>query len=390
MSKLNILTFVKAYYPGGKGGGPLRSIANAVALLGSEFNFSVVTRDRDYGDRSSYEGIVVGTWSDVRGANVFYLSSGVGFFIQLIRLIFSTRWDVLYLNSFFDHKMTFWGLLAARLLGRDGDVLLAPRGEFSEGALSFKSAKKRLYIKALKRLGLLRHTIFQASTAAEAEEIEQVLGVDRSRIRIALNLAMPPAALSSAGDEQDNGLLKLVFLSRLVPKKNLEFALSLLAKVGGDVIFDVYGVFEDEDYRRACTELASTLPENITVNFNGYVEPDNVGEVLVRSDLFYFPTLGENYGHVIAESLAVGTPVLLSNKTPWSGLEEEGLGWVCALETPNEFVRVLNGFRSVAAGSAYRNRALVREKARKRISSDADIQANREVFLSFVRSSRGR
>jgi glycosyltransferase involved in cell wall biosynthesis len=296
----------------------------------------------------------------------------------------------LYLNSFFDQKMIFWGLLAARLLGRDGDVLLAPRGEFSEGALSFKSTKKILYIKTLKGMGLLKRTVFQASTTAEAEEIAQTLGVDRSRIRIAMNLAMPPAASSASSNGQDSSVLRLVFLSRLVPKKNLEFALSLLAEVRGDVIFDVYGVFEEESYAQACTELAATLPKNITVNFNGYVEPDNVGEMLARSDLFYFPTLGENYGHVIAESLAVGTPVLLSDKTPWVGLEEDQLGWVCPLDAPAEFVRVLNGFGEVPAGSAYRNRAQVREKARKRLSSDADIQANREVFLSFLREPSGR
>ena len=34
-------------------------------------------------------------------------------------------------------------------------------------------------------------------------------------------------------------------------------------------------------------------------------------------DLFVFPTLGENFGHVIYESLMCGTPVLVSDNTPW-------------------------------------------------------------------------
>lgn len=390
MDKLSVLTFVSYYYPGGKGGGPLRSISNAVALLGTEFDFSVVTRDRDAGDRQRYDGIAVSQWSDVRGCRVFYLPAGIGFFIQLLKLVISSRWDVLYLNSFFDQRMTLWGLLAARLMGRADRVLMAPRGEFSEGAMSFKTAKKRTYINVLKKLGLLRQTVFHASTAAEADEIERILGVDRGRIRIAMNLAMPPAALSAAREGQDEGPLKLVFLSRLARKKNLDFVLRSLASVQGNVVLDVYGTFEEDSYRQKCAELVATLPASIEINFSGYVEPDNVGTVLSQYDLFYFPTLGENYGHVIAESLAVGTPVLLSDKTPWAGLEAEGLGWVCPLDAPEAFVQVLNNFASVPAGSGYRNRAVVQASARKRISSDADIQANRDVFLSFQQRASGR
>ncbi|QSL92063.1 glycosyltransferase [Ectopseudomonas toyotomiensis] len=390
MDKLNVLVFVSYYYPGGKGGGPLRSISNMVALLGSEFDFSVVTRDRDAGDKKSYSGISVGAWNDVRGCKVFYLPSGIVFFTKLLGLIFSSRWNVLYLNSFFDLRMTLWGLLAARFLGRESKVLLAPRGEFSEGAMSFKTAKKRLYIKTVKSLGLLRKTIFHASTTAEADEIERVLGVDRGRIRIAMNLTMPPMASSDVREAQVDGPLKLVFLSRLARKKNLDFVLRSLASVQSTASLDVYGVFEEDSYSNECAELVARLPASIKVNFCGYVEPDDVGNVLAQYDLFYFPTLGENYGHVIAEALAVGTPVLLSDRTPWTGLETDGLGWVCPLEAPQEFVQVLNGFGSVPAGSGYRNRALVQERARKRISSDLHIQANREVFLSFQQGARGR
>lgn len=384
------MVFVSYYYPGGKGGGPLRSISNLVELLGVEFDFSVVTRDRDAGNKERYGGIAAGVWNDVRGCKVFYLPSGIVFFIKLLRLIFSSRWNILYLNSFFDFRMTLCGLLAARLMGRENKVLLAPRGEFSDGAMSFKTAKKRLYIKTVKNLGLLRKTVFHASTTAEAEEIERVLGVDRGRIRIAMNLTIPPIASSGMRETQVDGPLRLVFLSRLARKKNLDFVFRSLAHVQNTVILDVYGVFEEDSYSNECAELVARLPATIKVNFCGYVEPDDVGNILAQYDLFYFPTLGENYGHVIAESLAVGTPVLLSDRTPWAGLEADGLGWVCPLETPQEFVQVLNGFGSVPAGSGYRNRALVQERARKRISSDLHIQANREVFLSFQQGAKGR
>jgi glycosyltransferase involved in cell wall biosynthesis len=51
-----------------------------------------------------------------------------------------------------------------------------------------------------------------------------------------------------------------------------------------------------------------------------------VREVFSRYDAFVLPTLGENVGHVIAESLSASCPVICSDETPWTdllGREEE-------------------------------------------------------------------
>lgn len=387
MAELRVLTFVSYYYPGGKGGGPLRSISNIVSAVGGRFDFSVVTRDRDLTDSAPYVSIQAGAWNMVRGARVLYLPASFGLFYRVLSIVLSFRWDVLYLNSFFDHKMTFWALVGARLLGRHKSVLLAPRGEFSEGALSFSKKKKLFYIRFLKLFGLLKGVTFHASTEMEAREIQKVLGVDLDRIRVAMNLAVPPI-VSVANNCAADCSLKVVFLSRLARKKNLDFALRSLAHVRGSIVFDVYGVFEDESYFEECSAICSSLPGSVVVNFKGYVFPDQVGDVLAGYDLLYFPTLGENYGHVIAESLGVGTPVLISDRTPWADLEESELGWAFSLGDEESFVRVLNDFYSVPTGVGYRDRNLVRARALPRIVNSSDIQANIDLFSSFKNSAR--
>lgn len=55
---MTVLTFVGYYPPACKAGGPIRSIANLVECLGHEFDFRVVTPDRDAGDTGPFEGIV--------------------------------------------------------------------------------------------------------------------------------------------------------------------------------------------------------------------------------------------------------------------------------------------------------------------------------------------
>jgi len=62
--------------------------------------------------------------------------------------------------------------------------------------------------------------------------------------------------------------------------------------------------------------------------------------------LFVLPTLGENYGHVIYEALSAGDPVLISDQTPWRGLEKEKAGWDLPLKEKDKFK---NALRQAAA-----------------------------------------
>ena len=46
------------------------------------------------------------------------------------------------------------------------------------------------------------------------------------------------------------------------------------------------------------------------------------------ADIFLFPTRGENFGHVVAEALSVGCPVLTTPTTIWTDLLTSGGGSV--------------------------------------------------------------
>src|SRR5690606_1094671 len=117
------------------------------------------------------------------------------------------------------------------------------------------------------------------------------------------------------------------FLSRLSRKKNLDFAIKVLSCVRRDVHFHVYGPTpraEDVDYLSRCEELARNLPANVQYQYCGDVKNENVVRVLAGYDLFCLPTWGGNYGHVIREALTAGLAVVISDRTPWRGLEQLG------------------------------------------------------------------
>jgi glycosyltransferase involved in cell wall biosynthesis len=130
-------------------------------------------------------------------------------------------------------------------------------------------------------------------------------------------------------------------LSRICPKKNLDFALRILADIKVAVRFSIYGPLEDQAYWLKCQLLIAKLPEHIQVFYKGSVDHRQVVETLARHDLFFLPTLGENFGHVIHEALQAGIPVLLSDKTPWLNLEQKDVGWSLPLNTPSAFVQAI-------------------------------------------------
>ena len=108
---------------------------------------------------------------------------------------------------------------------------------------------------------------------------------------------------------------------------------------------------------------------------------EEVRKTLADYDLMLFPTLGENFGHVIFEALAAGVPVLVSDQTPWQDLDARGSGWVRPLETPQAFVDVLES--AAARDSAARRAAAVSAHAHAlEVSrSAAVLGANRGLFL---------
>lgn len=383
--KTSVLSFVGFYLPGYKAGGPLRTIANMVDHLKDDVEFWIVTRDRDLGDSAPYAGVKINEWQVIHGAHVYYLSPERCTLRHISEVISKTDHDVLYLNSFYDPVFTIKPLLVRRFF-RTGakPCIVAPRGEFSGGALAIKRIKKKVYNAASNFFSLYDGVTFQASSEYEAQDIIAALGVSRASIEIAIDLpelrstmGLSPAVGSKATDSDK---LKVIFLSRISPKKNLDFAIKALSLTVKDIQFDIYGPTEDQSYWQECQTLIAQLPSNVAVNYCGSVMPSETQTVFSQYDLFFFPTRGENYGHVIAESLSVGTPVLLSDQTPWRNLESQGLGWDVPLASLNVFSEKIDQFAALAPDVRLTQRATVQAQAAKLLHCPEIVEANRNLF----------
>lgn len=146
-NKKTILILIANFLPGYKGGGPIKSIKNLTDHLSNEFNFKIITSDRDLGDKQPYSHITTNQWNRINGIDIFYASRNFLHFHSLIKLINKTDFDILYLNSFFQPIFSIQPVMAKYLrLLKSSNIILAPRGELEKGCLKIKPFKKKLFI----------------------------------------------------------------------------------------------------------------------------------------------------------------------------------------------------------------------------------------------------
>jgi len=60
--KTKILVFIDWFLPAYKAGGPVRSIANMIEILGDECSFYIVTGNKEFGESSPMKDVVSNKW----------------------------------------------------------------------------------------------------------------------------------------------------------------------------------------------------------------------------------------------------------------------------------------------------------------------------------------
>ena len=339
----DILVIMGRYLPGYKDGGPVRSIKNLTDFLGKEYNFKILTCDRDHGDTEAYPNIKVNGWNRVGNAEVYYVPPK-GFGEKLI-VELAGHVDMIYVcGCFNDYAINT--LIANRFGKIKVPVVVAAMGLFSPGALQIKSLKKNTFINVFNTLGLFKNVYWSATSEMEVTDILNVIKTDRKKIFIAEDL---PRAVRGVRiiKIKNPGELKVVFISRFSPKKNLLQAIKILQQVKCNVKFTLYGPDEDKDYWSECQKELNKFPNNVSWTWKGNLESEKVVETLKDQDVFLFPTRGENFGHVIQEALSAGCPCIISDQTPWQDFKSQGVGYVLPLSDDESFVDAIEKYAAM-------------------------------------------
>lgn len=333
MSRPDVLVYIDWFSPGFRAGGPIRSMLNLAEQLAPFVRFNIITRDRDYLSDSAYPDIQTNTWLDFGEKHrIHYVSPERCDFKGLKSAGHEVSYSKVYINGFLSPRFSILPLFIHR--DERDKVILAPRGMLRSSATSLKPLKKSLFYIFSKLFDLHKGIRFHATDEQELEDIK--LRFPRAHVRMSPNLSRPMTEFCQSRKEL--GSLKIVFIGRVAPEKNLLFALKALNKVTeGKIYFQSYGAVYDQGYWKSCQDLSSKLPENVKHTHSDNLHPEEVIHILQGHDLLFLPTLGENFGHVILESFMASRPVLISDQTPWRNLEIKSAGTELSLNDPKAF-----------------------------------------------------
>ncbi len=217
---------------------------------------------------------------------------------------------------------------------QNAPLVVTPHGLLEPWCLRHHRLRKKVAWHLWAKKMLAQAACLHATCEAEVQSIRRVgLGNPVAVIPNGVDLAEfertaaagPPADQLDVPDDRRLAL----FLSRVHPKKgllNLVRAWAALDGCAEDWHLVVVG--PDEAGHRAEVEAAARR-EGVAarVSFPGPVYGESKAALMAHAEVFVLPTFSENFGIVVAESLAAGTPVVTTTGAPWKELETNGCGW---------------------------------------------------------------
>lgn len=371
MNKIIILT--NFFKPGFKAGGPIKSIELICKYLRNDFEILVITSAYDLGSTKVYDNLEIDKIFKTDGYKIIYLSSySVSCILSYIKK-FSP--NLIYINSIFSIQNIFIFFLNKFI--KLPKIILSPRGEISLNTLKINKYKKKIAIFIFKIFNLFEGIDFHATSKFESKYILKIF--PKNKLTIIPNFTF--SFKKSLKKYKKKNEIKMCFVSRITQKKNLIYAIQILANKKLENIkisFDIWGPIEDKKYWRKCLKQISDLPKNIQVKYMGVFHPTNQVKSLSFYELLFLPTLNENFGHIIYESMQLGIVPLISDNTLWTSIKNYG-GGSFSLQSKDKFVNYLLNFSKLDN----KDFSKVSKKMMQYAYSNSDNLINKKKYKSF-------
>lgn len=242
---------------------------------------------------------------DYKGKHSFKVSSGL--FRKAISLM--NRVHTFHIHAGFS-LISEWVALLCMMYKQN--YVYRPLGTLS--AYSLKAGNKILKRLALpvEKLILEQAKCVQATSASEKKDIERICKTADVRI-------IPPVFISTNKERtklksKNENQLHLGFLSRIHPKKNLEFLFYCLSECKSLSWTLFIAGNGDDAYLEKLKNLANELCIAKNIEWLGFIDSAKKESFFEKIDWFVLPSLHENFGISVLEALNYNTPSLVSNQ----------------------------------------------------------------------------
>lgn len=123
----------------------------------------------------------------------------------------------------------------------------------------------------------------------------------------------------------------ILFLSRLHEKKGCDLLIKAFAKIVArdERLHLVMAGPDQAQLQKALQTIAKDLGVDNRITWPGMLQGNDKWGAFYSSEVFCLPSHQENFGIVVAEALACGKPVLISDKVNiWREIEKDGAGYI--------------------------------------------------------------
>ena len=312
---VNILIISGFYHPYNNGGPSNTSYWMAKALGAEGCNVKVVALHHS-------DLVVADKWIKTDYGSVIYITyKNVNLAFQYIKTAIAEarHADIIHLNSLFAPTSFLIGFISAFKGKR---IYWSPRGELSQYALAYSSLRKKLQLLFLHKVK--NRLIFHATSEQEKIDILKTFGSSVNVIVIPNLIELNNSAIRQTEDY-------FLFVGRIHPIKRLDNLIDAFAgsKSFRSSTFKLKIAGSNSPYLEVLQEKVKQLSLTNKILFVGHYTGLEKEKLYANAYYLVLPSDSENFGNVVVESLAQGTPVIASKGTPWQSLELNNAGfWV--------------------------------------------------------------
>lgn len=261
--------------------------------------------------------------------------------------------DIVHLHCIWNlyvHRMAVW------CRKKNIPYIVSPHGTLTPWALKYKWWKKIPALILYQYLDLKKASAFHVTADSEKD--------DTHRLLLKQDMLIAPLGVDIPEQTKKKKEKIFLFLSRIHPKKGLLNLISAWKQIPEElrsgwrlVIAGPDDIGHQKELKDSAENIGLSVADftedsayavkqgdgqkNITVDdyrkklaseqsdivFTGPVYGEVKDFLYQLAAFFVLPSFSENFGGVVLEALAAGTPVLTTTGTPWSSLVENRCGW---------------------------------------------------------------
>lgn len=231
--------------------------------------------------------------------------------------------EIVHLTGVFAPTSFIIGLCCSVLQKK---IVWSVRGEFDPSALKYNKSIKTGLIFFVKILKNINNITFHSTCEAETNYIKKLLGDKTKVIQVPNYMELPQQVVPEKGNTP-----YFLYIGRHHAKKGLD---NLIAGISQSLTFinSNYSLLiagQETPYTNELKKIVKQLGIEAKIKFIGEVTGKNKEKLYADAYFTILPSHTENFGNVVIESLAQGTPVIASQGTPWEILEDYGAGfWI--------------------------------------------------------------